>query len=122
MHIIICYLPILTCFIVLKESASFSGVSFCFTQDPIRFPFPFCSSVSVSLFGLVLELTFRSGFLIRVIFVFGVEIVDIAWCGVRLVLDGMIVGARSFMVGFAVRTSILFEIEKLFSVYYCSLN
>ena len=107
MHIIICYLSVLTCFIVLKESASFSGVSFCFTQDIIRFPFPFCSSVSVSLFGLVLELIFRSGFLMRVIFVFGVEVavVDIDRCGVRLVLDGMMVGTRSLMVGFTVRPS-----------------
>ena len=107
MHIIICYLSCLTCLIVLKESASFSGVSFQFTQDIIRFPFPFCSSVLVSLFGLVLESIFRSGFLVRVIFVFGVvvEVVDIAWCGVCLVLDGMMVGARSFMVGFTVRTS-----------------
>ena len=70
MHIIICYLSFLTCFIVLKESASFSGVSFRFTQDIIRFPFSFCSFVSVSLFGLVLGLIFRSGFLMRVIFVF----------------------------------------------------
>ena len=94
MHIIICYLSFLTCLIVLKESASFSGVSFCFTQDIIRFPFPFCSSVLVSLFGLVQESIFRSGFLVRVIFVFGVEVADIAWCGVWLVLDGMMVGPR----------------------------
>ena len=105
MNIIICYLSFLTSFIVLKEYASFSGVSFRVTQDIIRFPFPLCSSVSVSLFGLVLELIFRSGFLTRVIFVFGVEIVDIARCGVRLVLGGIMVGARSLMVGFTVRTS-----------------
>ena len=107
MHIIICYLSVLTCLIVLKDSASFSGVSFRFIQDIIRFPFPFCSSVLVSLFGLVLESIFRSGFLMRVIFVFGVEVevVDIARCGVRLVRDWMMVGARSLMVGFTVRTS-----------------
>ena len=107
MHIIIYYVSYLTCLIVLKESATFSGVSFRFTQDIIRFPFPFYSSVLVSLFGLVLESVFRSGFLVRVIFVFGVEVevVDIARCGVRLVLDGMMVGARSLMVGFTVRTS-----------------
>ena len=58
--------------------------------------------MSVSQFGLVLESLFRSGFLMRVMFVFGVEVVDIARCGVRLVLDRMMVGARSLMVGFTV--------------------